>query len=1298
MTCFSTLNINRAGASKVDLMASVMHDSDSPCDVLAVQEVDVDIPSSASFVNAMAKRGIKAFLGTSENGMYRTAVLSKLPGRVVQLEGVQSSRFTCVCFEFWQNGRYLKLLVGSFYGPASDKGASVDLVCDIIGRLRQSSFEWVLLGDFNVDLQDSAMAKVMANGLAWAWDDPFLVSSQLPATTKGGHRLDYALGSGRLAPSKVNHVWCGSDHALVQYETDLFAPRGCAMPCRPRLQTNEQISAKQWHETWDEPGFMNFLHTLQLDRAWGLLSDKAEQLLSVSHCSGLPRSASWKPAPAGQRSKAANGREGIALVQLRRLLRRLCQLRECPGDSHLRDKVASQVHKLSGRFEWLGELPYFDVELYCEWVERNLFELEASAKQAVFLKWRENMQESPANVRSWVKKRANLVGELGRSPPSLSAFENQQFECGILPVNVIRDAETEWMARWGQLTEASQCEDVNKLLADLPRFSEVSWECCFTAQALQKSARAMVGSAAGPDQWSVEAWLCLPEPFWEALAKLWTAVLHSGIVPERWREGRVVLLPKEVGFRPVTILSCAWRIGARVLAWSLRPWVASWAGHQTLGGIFRRGVKDAFVRITASLQDDFFYVQEDLSKFFDTIRLPHLLLTLDHLGAPRQFRELVASYYQNHRRVFSNAGVVGQQWHSITCGVAQGCPLSPLLAAVIMNVWSRVVEAGQASEVESLSFVDDRLFWTTSREAAVQAKRRSDLFDKAYLFRCEAAKCKVAFKSSCDFGHDLASSFNYVAGSSLSILGAIVELDPTATPTLKKFRLEVARRRMNLIAAACQSVNVKQLLMRTLVLPMATWAGGFARIEPPDLSALGHAHLMVLNRWNNVDTPPVVLHEVAGWSGHPQFAYWWAALTEAIRLHSCPPVWMAAAPVQLARLKWPDLLPVTKEVLHSLQWWEEQDGCFICRRDTRQQIRRFELGVDSCKVLEDWLMDWFRRDALNRCGRVVRSLHRPPEPHLAQGPELPGIARHSLCIFAGHVEAWRKASTGAERRAALVTGCSAWYKTRKIQAGQAAEMVCLCGLKCPSRPHLLWSCPATLVERNRIGVTAPVNRCEGRLLARVVPEFPLPPLVVDYDGYIDQLAALFQQRLTSSEHLIVATDGSVVDGVAAWAVVVDDAVCSLGVDAEDQTPHRAEVEALYAVYFALSRCSAHGTVDILSDCQAAMSVSNGLGETKVLAKRFLDLKQTMQHRIAVTSWWVPSHGKPAPSGWTAPPCGEAVARALNARADRVARRQASFIANGSLRQQCSQDRAVAFAWERRALQLLRSVSDRWAET
>ena len=441
------------------------------------------------------------------------------------------------------------------------------------------------------------------------------------------------------------------------------------MPCRPRLQTNEQISGM----------FYEFLDTVQLDRAWCMLSDTAERALSESHGSGLPRSASWKPAPAGQRSKAANGR-GKGLLSFN-FVDFFVGCVSCESALKIHIWETKLLLKCTNSVVLSNGLVS---SLILMW------SFIANGLNAIFSSWRPLPNKLLFRNGAIIRRTSLQPMCLGSEAGKFSGWAGPQstvfipFRSSNLNVGSFQSMWSEMLKRsgWhvGVTSEPPQCEDVHRLLADLPRFSEASWECCFTAQALQKSARAMAGTAAGPDQWSVEAWLCLPEPFCEALAKFWTAVIHSGVVPERWREGRVVLLPK-VGFRPVTILSSAWRIGARVLAWSLRPRVASWAGHQTLGGIFRRGVKDAFLRITASLQDDFFYVQEDLSKFFDTIRSPHLLLTLDHFGAPRQFRELVASYYQNHRRV----GVVGQQWHPITCGVAQGCPLSPLLAAVIMN-------------------------------------------------------------------------------------------------------------------------------------------------------------------------------------------------------------------------------------------------------------------------------------------------------------------------------------------------------------------------------------------------------------------------------------------------------------------------------------------------------------------------------------------------------------------------------------------------------------------------------------
>lgn len=94
-------------------------------------------------------------------------------------------------------------------------------------------------------------------------------------------------------------------------------------------------------------------------------------------------------------------------------------------------------------------------------------------------------------------------------------------------------------------------------------------------------------------------------------------------------------------------------------------------------------------------------------------------------------------------------------------------------------------------------------------------------------------------------------------------------------------------------------------------------------------------------------------HEVTSWRCHPLFAIWWAALQEAIRLQSRP----RALAVLQDDLKWFELLPVTMEVLEALQWWMEDQGRFICRHDSRHNLRRFELGVDSDKVLEEWLME-----------------------------------------------------------------------------------------------------------------------------------------------------------------------------------------------------------------------------------------------------------------------------------------------------------------------------------------------------
>ena len=220
------------------------------------------------------------------------------------------------------------------------------------------------------------------------------------------------------------------------------------------------------------------------------------------------------------------------------------------------------------------------------------------------------------------------------------------------------------------------------------------------------------------------------------------------------------------------------------------------------------------------------------------------------------------------------------------------------------------------------------------------------------------------------------------------------------------------------------------------------------------------------------------------------------------------------------------------------------------------------------------------------------------------------------------------------------------------------------------------------------------------MLARSVPETPKPPIVVDYQDYIEDVAAAIDEKLSASPDsvLFIATDGSVVDTVAAWSLAFEDEQCfAQGIEAEDQTPHRAELEGLLALLRALDHCRGSGVLHVICDCKAALQVADGGGLERLMAGSFTALRGRLCGRLDVRFWWCPSHGKIAPSRWQCPPCGEVRARRLNALADGAARRQAGRRAAGSLRQRCATLRKAAAEWERAALTALRAVARVWMD-
>ena len=104
---FGTLNIQRVGSMKVNMLADLMDDHTCPLDFLAVQELELPAASVECFCDALRQRHVHVFLGKPANTLYRTALLAKRSGASVEFG---SDRAAGACFELLSNGSFTKFV------------------------------------------------------------------------------------------------------------------------------------------------------------------------------------------------------------------------------------------------------------------------------------------------------------------------------------------------------------------------------------------------------------------------------------------------------------------------------------------------------------------------------------------------------------------------------------------------------------------------------------------------------------------------------------------------------------------------------------------------------------------------------------------------------------------------------------------------------------------------------------------------------------------------------------------------------------------------------------------------------------------------------------------------------------------------------------------------------------------------------------------------------------------------------------------------------------------------------------
>lgn len=232
--------------------------------------------------------------------------------------------------------------------------------------------------------------------------------------------------------------------------------------------------------------------------------------------------------------------------------------------------------------------------------------------------------------------------------------------------------------------------------------------------------------AVGVDEIPAEFWKVIGEKGIRELVSLCKEMYQKGVWPEDFTRVVIIPLPKKENavdcgdHRTISLISHASKIMLKILTKRIEAKVRDFIGRNQFG--FRRevGTRDAIgvmrMLCERSLENgnDVYICFVDFEKAFDRVDWIRMLKILKDLGVDWRDRRMINELYMKQEAVVrvadgeSEPGVIGR-------GVRQGCPLSPLLFSIYVEMM--MIEAFEDSKegirvggelVRDVRFADDQ--------------------------------------------------------------------------------------------------------------------------------------------------------------------------------------------------------------------------------------------------------------------------------------------------------------------------------------------------------------------------------------------------------------------------------------------------------------------------------------------------------------------------------------------------------------------------------------------------------------